>query len=85
MPVTDVSRESIAASVREAIRAVLPSVPVEAIAGDKHLRELGADSVDRVEIILMILDRHHLKEPMSSFSQLPNIDALVDFVHERCR
>lgn len=79
------SRESVAATVRSAITAVLPSVPADAIAGDKHLRDLGADSVDRVEIILMILDRLHLKEPMSSFSQLPNIDSLVDFVHERCR
>jgi polyketide biosynthesis acyl carrier protein len=82
---TDVSRESIAAAVREAIMTVLPSLPASAITGDKHLRELGADSVDRVEIILTILDRFALKEPMSSFSRLPDVGALIDFVHERCR
>jgi polyketide biosynthesis acyl carrier protein len=85
MPMSDVSREAIDQVVREVITAILPAVPPEAIVSNKHLRDLGADSVDRVEIILMLLDRLHLDEPMSSFSSLPDIDALVAFLHERCR
>jgi polyketide biosynthesis acyl carrier protein len=84
MPISDVSREAVDLVVRETIAVVLPSVPAGAIDGNKHLRDLGADSVDRVEIILMLLDRLHIDEPMSSLSQLPNIDALVTFLHERC-
>ncbi|MCU1347047.1 MAG: phosphopantetheine-binding [Acidobacteria bacterium] len=84
-PVSELDREAVERVVREVIAVVLPSVPAAAIAGDKHLRELGADSVDRVEIILMLLERFHLDEPMSSFGQLPNVDALVAFLHERCR
>jgi polyketide biosynthesis acyl carrier protein len=79
------SREAIELVVREVIRAILPSVPADAIAGNKHLRDLGADSVDRVEIILMLLERLHLDEPMSSFGSLPDIDGLVTLLHERCR
>ena len=85
MPMSDVSREAIDQVVREVITAILPAVPPEAIVGNKHLRDLGADSVDRVEIILMLLNRLHLDEPMSSFSSLPDIDALATFLHERCR
>jgi polyketide biosynthesis acyl carrier protein len=85
MPVSDVSRESIELVVREVIAVVLPSVPPDAVTGNKHLRDLGADSVDRVEIILMLIDRLGLDEPMSSFSQIPNIDGLVTLLHERCR
>lgn len=85
MPISDVSRESIDRVVREVITAILPSVPADEIAGNKHLRDLGADSVDRVEIILMLLDRLHLDEPMSSFSRVPDIDGLVTLLHERCR
>ncbi len=85
MPVSDVSREAIDRAVREVITAILPAVSPDAIVGNKHLRDLGADSVDRVEIILMLLDRLHLDEPMSSFSGLPDIDGLVAFLHERCR
>jgi len=83
MPPSDGSREAVDLAVRETIAVVLPSVPIGAIDGQKHLRDLGADSVDRVEIILMLLDRLNIDEPMSSLSQLPNIDALVTFLHER--
>ena len=85
MPSSDVSREAIERVVRETITVVLPSVPAAAITDSKHLRDLGADSVDRVEIILMLLERMKLDEPMSSFSQLPDVGALVTFLYERCR
>lgn len=86
MPVSsDVSRDAIERIVREVVAAVLPSVPPDAVTGNRHLRDLGADSVDRVEIILMLLERLHLDEPMSTFSAVPNIDALVAVLHERCR
>jgi len=84
MPTSEVSRESVERTVREVIGVILPSVPAGEIAGNKHLRDLGADSVDRVEIILMLLERLHLDEPMSSFALAPDIDALVTFLHERC-
>jgi polyketide biosynthesis acyl carrier protein len=73
-------RDAVAALVRDVIATILPGVPVSAMAEDQHLRELGADSVDRVEIILSILDRLGLDEPMSSFSSLPNLGALFDFL-----
>jgi polyketide biosynthesis acyl carrier protein len=79
-----VSRESIDRVVREVITAILPSVPADEIAGNKHLRDLGADSVDRVEIILMLLDRLGIDESMSSFSKVSDIDGLVTLLHERC-
>lgn len=73
-------REAVTALVRDVIGAILPGVPVSAMTEDRHLRELGADSVDRVEIILSILDRLDLDEPMSSFSSLPSLGALIDFL-----
>jgi polyketide biosynthesis acyl carrier protein len=84
MPASEVSRDSVERTVREVIAVVLPSLPSGAIAGNKHLQELGADSVDRVEIVLMLLDRLELDEPMASFSKLPDVNALVAFLHERC-
>ncbi|HKO54663.1 MAG TPA: phosphopantetheine-binding protein [Thermoanaerobaculia bacterium] len=84
MPVSDVSREAVALVVRDVIAVVLPSVPRGAIAGNKHLRELGADSVDRVEIILMLLERLSLDEPMTTFATVPDVDGLVTLLHARC-
>jgi polyketide biosynthesis acyl carrier protein len=73
-------RDAVAALVRDVIGTILPGLPVSAMTEDQHLRELGADSVDRVEIIVSILDRLGLDEPMSSFSSLPNLGALFDFL-----
>jgi polyketide biosynthesis acyl carrier protein len=75
------TRDKVEQAVHEVIGQILPGVTE--ISGDKHLRELGADSVDRVEIILGVLDRLGVDEPMSSFSDLPNVGALVDFLWER--
>ncbi len=65
-------------ALREVIRGILPTLPPEEITGDKHLRDLGADSVDRVEIILGVTRRLGIDEPMSNFSAVPDIDGLID-------
>jgi polyketide biosynthesis acyl carrier protein len=77
---TETEREEIARVVHRAIATILPRFATRPIPGDRHLEELGADSVDRVEILLEVLDRLRLEEPMASFSQLPDVDALVDFL-----
>ncbi|WP_326557420.1 acyl carrier protein [Micromonospora sp. NBC_01796] len=68
--------------VYEVIMEILPSVSDEQISGDKHLRDLGADSIDRVEIILGLRERLGIDEPLGSFSDLPDIDRLVGFLRE---
>ena len=83
MTASEFSREAIARAVREVIVTVLPAVAPHTIQGHEHLQDLGADSVDRVEIVLMLLDRLQLDEPMASFNKLPDINALTTFLYER--
>lgn len=77
------SRADITAAVTESIMEMLPTVKPEQVTGDKHLKDLGADSVDRVEIIGAALDRLELDVPLSVFSDLRDIDAMIDLLHER--
>lgn len=76
------TREHVESVVHKAIDEILPGVEIE---GRAHLKDLGADSVDRVEIILAVLDRLGVREPLSAFGDVPSIDALVDFLWERVR
>lgn len=76
-------RTAITRAVTEAVVEIVPGVDPADVVGHKHLRDLGADSVDRVEIILAVLDRLSLDEPLSSFTDLPHVAAMVDFLHER--
>jgi polyketide biosynthesis acyl carrier protein len=72
------SRESVENTVRDVIMSILPSISPSDIRGDLHTRELGADSVDRVEIIFTVLQELGLQMPLASFAQLKDINALVD-------
>ncbi|MBB5953771.1 polyketide biosynthesis acyl carrier protein [Saccharothrix tamanrassetensis] len=74
--------EAVRDVVHEVITEILPTVPADRISGRQHLRDLGADSVDRVEIILGVRERLGLAEPLASFSDLRDIDHLVAFLTE---
>jgi polyketide biosynthesis acyl carrier protein len=77
---TEPTKEAVARILREIISSILPHLQVEAITGNKSLKDYGADSVDRVEIILSIMSRLGIDEPMSNFSNIPNIDELVNYL-----
>ncbi|AXH93310.1 acyl carrier protein [Micromonospora aurantiaca] len=76
------SDEAVRRVVHEVITEILPAVPGDRIPGDAHLRDLGADSIDRVEIILTLRERLGVDEPLGSFSDLPDIDHLVAYLCE---
>jgi polyketide biosynthesis acyl carrier protein len=69
-------------TVVEAITEILPDLSVAEITGDKNLKDLGADSVDRVEIISLLTHRLGRTEPISRFADIPNIDALIEYLSE---
>jgi len=77
-------REDIAGIVYKTIAKILPVPPGE-ISGEKHIRDLGADSVDRVEIILSLIDQLKIHEPLASFAEIKNINGLVELLYERKR
>jgi polyketide biosynthesis acyl carrier protein len=77
--------DRVARALREAIAAILPALPAGEIDTGKHLRDLGADSIDRVEIILRVMERLGIEEPLASFSDIPTIGALLDLLGERTR
>jgi polyketide biosynthesis acyl carrier protein len=76
----DLTEAEVTRVVREVVREILPAVAPADITGDRHMKDLGADSVDRVEIIMTLKDRLGVAAPMSSFSEIPDIDALIAFL-----
>jgi polyketide biosynthesis acyl carrier protein len=78
-----VTRAEIFQVVQETIVSILPRMADACLPCDLHLRDIGADSIDRVEIIVLLIQRFGLDEPMSSFDDLPDIDALVDLLCKR--
>jgi len=77
-----VTETEISSVVKDAIVTILPYVDCAGIRGDCNLKDLGADSVERIEIILAIKQRLAIDEPLARFSSIANIDALIRFLAE---
>jgi polyketide biosynthesis acyl carrier protein len=81
----DTGRDEIADLVRGTITGIIPGLTAAGIDGSRHLKDLGADSVDRVEIIMSLIDALGLDADMSRFNAVPSVDALVDLLWREAR
>src|ERR1700730_12339169 len=60
---------------------VLPDLLADDVTIDKNLSDLGANSVDRVEVVIYSLEQLGLKVPTSELHGIRNLRALVDLMH----
>lgn len=73
-------RAAVTAAVYGAITTILPGLDLADIDPGKHLRDLGADSVERIEIILAVIDRLGVHRQLSDFSNIATIAGLIDYL-----
>lgn len=66
--------------VHKVLLEIMPALGRGGIDESRHLKYLGADSVDRVEIIMTLIDRFHLRVGMSTFSDVPDVSTLIGMV-----
>lgn len=76
------TKEHVYEVVRNVIMEVLPDVQSELISIEKNLKELGANSIDRMEVVTMSMEELGMKIPLMSFAQVSNIEGLVDVLTE---
>ena len=76
------TKEQIFETVKNVITEVLPQVDKENISIENQLKELGANSIDRMEIVTMSMQALDVKIPLMSFAGVNNIEGLVDVLLE---
>ncbi|MGW0605908.1 phosphopantetheine-binding protein [Streptomyces sp. NPDC002644] len=76
------NRDHVRGVVRHHVRSVLPDLPAEAIHDDSDLAELGADSLERADIVLGVLTELHSQAQVDELRGARSIDALVDALCE---
>lgn len=59
-------------------RAVLPGLESHVFQPDDALRDLGANSIDRSEIVMMTLETLALRVPLVDLARAQNIGELAD-------
>ncbi len=75
------SRAHVARVVLEQVRQGLPEVPPAEIRPERSMTELGANSIDRVEVTLAAMAVLGIDIPPRDLVGLATIDALIDVLH----
>ncbi len=74
-------REAIAIVVRKHLLEVVPDLKESEIDMARSMKELGANSLDIVEVVSCSMRELKVKVPRSELSKLTNMDGLVDLLH----
>jgi polyketide biosynthesis acyl carrier protein len=69
-------------ALKTAIGTVLPDVSPDRIHLDGRLRDLGANSVDRAEILTLTIEALSLKMPLVELAKAEDIAGLVEIFEE---
>lgn len=75
------SREQILSVVKKHLCEAVDGLSVDAVDPQKSMKELGANSLDIVEVVSSSMRELKVKIPRAELSKLTNIDQLVDLLH----
>lgn len=76
------TREEAFNEITTNIYDILPELEGKQIKESDSLRELGANSIDRADIIMSTLESFDLKKPMVNFGKAKNIGDIISVIVE---
>ena len=74
-------REEIASVVRKHVAEVVGDINPSDIDTSRSMKDLGATSLDMVEVVSLAMRELKVKVPRSELGKLTNMDGLVDLLH----
>ncbi|UXY16192.1 acyl carrier protein [Chitiniphilus purpureus] len=77
------NKEEIFETIVRHVREVIPSLETHRFQPDDSLKALGANSVDRADIIMMTLESLSLNIPLIAMAKAENIGDLARIMHEQ--
>jgi len=77
------NREEVFNVVTDIICEVLPELEGHDFKYDDRLKDLGANSVDRAEIVAMSMESLELEIPLVELSKVKNIGELAEVLYEK--
>jgi acyl carrier protein len=80
-----VEREAVAAVVKKHLMEVVPDIKEADLDMSRSMKDLGANSLDIVEVVSCAMRELKVKVPRSELSKLTNMDGLVDLLHTSIR
>ena len=72
------SKEEIFEIIKENILDIIPELDLSEVTMKDSLKEIGANSVDRADIIMFTMESLNIRIPMVKFGNAANIGDIVD-------
>jgi polyketide biosynthesis acyl carrier protein len=79
------SKQEIFEVVKSNTLQVLIDVDPDAVTIDTRLTELGANSIDRVEVVMYSMENLGIDVPRTELHGVRDIRSLVDLLHSHCK
>ncbi len=79
----NMNRDDIFELVTRHICEVIPELEGHSFKQDDQLKELGANSIDRAEIVMMTMEALSLQIPRVELAEVTNIGELTDALYEK--
>ncbi|HCB96312.1 MAG: acyl carrier protein [Ruminococcus bromii] len=76
------SKEEIFEIIKENILDIIPELDLSEVTMKDSLKEIGANSVDRADIIMFTMESLNIRIPMVKFGNAANIGDIVDIMYE---
>lgn len=77
------TKEAVFEVIKKAITDILPDISENEIKIEGSLKDYGANSIDRMDIIVSSMETLGLRIPLVEFGQLKNIQGVVDLLYEK--
>jgi polyketide biosynthesis acyl carrier protein len=78
------TRDDVLRLVRARAAAVLPDADLDRIDPDASLADLGASSLDRMDIVVASQEELGISVPAEAFAEVRNLGQLVEVLHAHC-
>lgn len=75
------TKEEVFGIIRRNLLEILPDLNVEEIVPTQSMKDLGANSVDRMDVVIQTKEALDLKFPLNELGGIENLQGLTDFFH----
>jgi len=76
------TREEVFSLVQAKICEVLPDISPEQVTAQGRMKDLGANSIDRMEVVTELLAHLGIQVPLVAFGTVDTIGGLVEVLHK---
>lgn len=78
------TKQEIFELIKRNLMEVLPGLDADRIDPSQSMKDLGANSVDRMDVVIQTKEQLGLKFPLHQLGGVENLQGLTDFLHAEC-